>query len=91
MRRAGQVVSKSELLEHVWDSYDSLDLNVVEVYAGYLRRKIDAPFGRAALQTVRVLAYGWPPTAADPGAADQRAADHRARLPGPRPAPGAPS
>ncbi len=41
MRRPGQVVAKSELLEHVWDAYDSLDLNVVEVYAGYLRRKID--------------------------------------------------
>ena len=39
------MVAKSQLLEHVWDTYDSLDLNVVEVYAGYLRRKIDAPFG----------------------------------------------
>jgi DNA-binding response OmpR family regulator len=57
MRRAGQVVAKSELLEHVWDCYDSLDLNVVEVYAGYLRRKIDAPFGRNALQTVRGAGY----------------------------------
>jgi DNA-binding response OmpR family regulator len=57
MRRPGQVVSKSELLEHVWDSYDSLDLNVVEVYAGYLRRKIDVPFGRGALQTVRGAGY----------------------------------
>ena len=65
MRRAGQVVSKAELLEHVWDSYDSLDLNVVEVYAGYLRRKIDAPFGRGALQTVAEPATGWRPTAAD--------------------------
>jgi DNA-binding response OmpR family regulator len=57
MRRPGQVVSKSELLEHVWDSYDSLDLNVVEVYVGYLRRKIDVPFGRGALQTVRGAGY----------------------------------
>ena len=57
MRRAGQVVAKTELLEHVWDSYDSLDLNVVEVYAGYLRRKIDTPFGRGALQTVRGEGY----------------------------------
>jgi DNA-binding response OmpR family regulator len=57
MRRSGQVVSKTELLEHVWDSYDSLDLNVVEVYAGYLRRKIDAPFSRSALQTVRGAGY----------------------------------
>ena len=57
MRRPGQVVAKSELMEHVWDSYDSLDLNVVEVYAGYLRRKIDVPFGRNALQTVRGAGY----------------------------------
>src|SRR5579859_1516387 len=35
MRRAGQVVSKASLLEHVWDAYDAAELNVVEVYAGY--------------------------------------------------------
>jgi DNA-binding response OmpR family regulator len=57
IRRAGQVVSKSQLLEHVWDSYDRVDLNVVEVYAGYLRRKVDTPFGRKALQTVRGAGY----------------------------------
>src|SRR5215475_15946720 len=57
MRRAGQVVSKAELLEHVWDPDAVADLNVVEVYAGYLRRKIDAPFRRNALQTVRGAGY----------------------------------
>jgi DNA-binding response OmpR family regulator len=57
MRRAGQVVPKSELLDHVWESSDTADLNVVEVYAGYLRRKIDAPFGRAALRTLRGAGY----------------------------------
>ena len=57
LRRAGQVVSKATLLEHVWDAYDSTDLNAVEVYAGYLRRKIDVPFGRGALQTVRGAGY----------------------------------
>jgi DNA-binding response OmpR family regulator len=57
LRRAGQVVSKATLLEHVWDSYDETGLNAVEVYAGYLRRKIDVPFGRAALQTVRGAGY----------------------------------
>jgi DNA-binding response OmpR family regulator len=57
IRRAGQVVSKAQLLEHVWDSYDSVDLNVVEVYAGYLRRKVDTPFGRQAIQTVRGAGY----------------------------------
>jgi DNA-binding response OmpR family regulator len=57
LRRAGQVVSKSALLEHVWDAYDSTDPNAVEVYVSYLRRKIDAPFGRRALQTVRGAGY----------------------------------
>ena len=57
MRRAGQVVPKAELLEHVWDPDSVADLNVVEVYAGYLRRKIDAPFGKNALQTVRGAGY----------------------------------
>jgi DNA-binding response OmpR family regulator len=57
IRRAGQVVPKAELLEHVWDAESVADLNVVEVYAGYLRRKIDGPFGRKALQTVRGAGY----------------------------------
>jgi DNA-binding response OmpR family regulator len=57
MRRAGQVVSKSALLEHVWEAYDAVDPNVVEVYASYLRRKIDSPFGRRALLTVRGAGY----------------------------------
>ncbi|MEV4469652.1 response regulator transcription factor [Nonomuraea salmonea] len=56
MRRRDEVVSKSEILEHVWDTFDT-DPNVVEVYVGYLRRKIDAPFGRNALQTVRGAGY----------------------------------
>src|SRR6201984_3407675 len=55
-----QVVAKAELLEHVWDPDAVADLNVVEVYAGYLRRKIDAPFGRTALQTVRGAGYRLP-------------------------------
>ena len=57
IRRPDEVISKSEILEHVWDAYDSTDLNVVEVYVGYLRRKIDAPFGRKTLQTVRGVGY----------------------------------
>ena len=57
MRRAGQVQSKSEILENVWDSaYPGAD-NVVEVYIGYLRRKIDAPFGSKLLETVRGMGY----------------------------------
>ncbi|MDX3109500.1 response regulator transcription factor [Nonomuraea angiospora] len=56
IRRRDEVVSKVEILEHVWDTFDT-DPNVVEVYVGYLRRKIDAPFGRNALQTVRGAGY----------------------------------
>ncbi|HKB29901.1 MAG TPA: response regulator transcription factor [Streptosporangiaceae bacterium] len=57
MRRSGDVVSKTEILEHVWDAADTTDPNAVEVYVGYLRRKIDTPFGRRGLQTVRGVGY----------------------------------
>jgi DNA-binding response OmpR family regulator len=57
MRRADQVVSKTVILEHVWDAADTTDLNAVEVYVGYLRRKIDTPFGRRALETLRGAGY----------------------------------
>lgn len=57
LRRAGQVVSKTELLQGVWDAAADNDLNVVEVYVGYLRRKIDSPFGRKAITTVRGAGY----------------------------------
>ena len=57
MRHPGEVVSKADLLEHVWDfGYDG-DPNVVEVYVGYLRRKIDAPFGRHTIETIRGAGY----------------------------------
>ncbi|MGW4425169.1 response regulator transcription factor [Streptosporangium sp. NPDC004631] len=56
MRRHDEVVSKTEILEHVWDTFDT-DPNVVEVYVGYLRRKIDVPFSRNALRTVRGAGY----------------------------------
>ena len=54
--RAGTVVSKADLLRHVWPD-DETDPNAVEVYVGYLRRKIDAPFGRASIETVRGRGY----------------------------------
>jgi DNA-binding response OmpR family regulator len=57
MRRRDQVVPKHEILEHVWDAHYDGDPNVVEVYVGYLRRKIDTPFGRRALETVRGAGY----------------------------------
>jgi DNA-binding response OmpR family regulator len=57
MRRSGDVCSKHELLDEVWGHDFGGDANVVEVYVGYLRRKVDAPFGRASLQTVRGVGY----------------------------------
>jgi two-component system OmpR family response regulator len=57
MRRAGEVLSRTQLLERVWDfAYDG-DSNVVEVYVRYLREKIDRPFGRRSLETVRGMGY----------------------------------
>jgi DNA-binding response OmpR family regulator len=57
LRHPGEVVGRLELLEHVWEAYGAGEANVVEVYVGYLRRKIDAPFGRKALTTVRGVGY----------------------------------
>jgi DNA-binding response OmpR family regulator len=57
LRRTGQVVSKTQILRHVWDANYDGDTNVVEVYIGYLRRKIDTPFGRQAVETVRGAGY----------------------------------
>ncbi|MBV8983770.1 MAG: response regulator transcription factor [Acidimicrobiia bacterium] len=56
-RRPGTVRSKYELLNAVWGYEFDGDANVVEVYVGYLRRKIDTPFGRQTLQTVRGHGY----------------------------------
>ncbi|MFH1331020.1 MAG: response regulator transcription factor [Actinomycetota bacterium] len=57
MTRPGEVVSKQDLLDRVWGLDSGLDPNVVEVYLGYLRRKIDRPFDRDTLQTVRGVGY----------------------------------
>ncbi|MGD9704165.1 MAG: response regulator transcription factor [Acidimicrobiia bacterium] len=57
MSRAGEVLSKSEILDHVWDYAFDGDPNIVEVYIGYLRKKLDAPFGRSSIQTVRLVGY----------------------------------
>jgi two-component system OmpR family response regulator len=57
LRRAGEVVPKHEVLEHVWDEHYDGDMNVLEVYVGYLRKKIDRPFERNAIETVRGVGY----------------------------------
>ncbi|WP_446215631.1 response regulator transcription factor [Micromonospora sp. IBHARD004] len=57
MRRPGEVLSKGTILDHVWDFAFDGDPNIVEVYVRHLRRKIDEPFGRSAIQTVRLVGY----------------------------------
>jgi DNA-binding response OmpR family regulator len=57
MRRSPDVMPKSELIDVVWGSGFEGDQNVAEVYVGYLRRKIDTPFNRKSLQTLRGIGY----------------------------------
>jgi DNA-binding response OmpR family regulator len=57
MRHPDQVVSKRDVLEHVWDYDFQGDPNIVEVYIRYLRNKVDRPFGRHAIETVRGSGY----------------------------------
>lgn len=57
MRRPGRVLTKPQLLDGVWDPAYEGDVNIVEVYVGYLRRKIDGPFGRKSLETLRGVGY----------------------------------
>jgi two-component system OmpR family response regulator len=57
MRHAGEVVSRTRILEQVWDVNYSGFSNVVDVYVGYLRRKLEQPFGRPLIRTVRGVGY----------------------------------
>ena len=57
MRRPGEVLSRYQLLEHCWDYGYENRSNVVDVYVRYLREKIDRPFGRTSLETVRGAGY----------------------------------
>jgi len=57
MRNAGEVLTRTRLLEHVWDYNFEGSSNVVDVYIRYLRRKIDEPFGTQTLRTVRGAGY----------------------------------
>jgi two-component system, OmpR family, response regulator len=57
MRHKGEVLSRTAILEHVWDfAYDGTS-NVVDVYIRYLREKVDRPFDRAAIETLRGAGY----------------------------------
>lgn len=70
MRHPGQVLSRSQILEHVWDlAFDGVS-NVVDQYVGYLRRKVDRPFGRHDLVTVRGSGYRLAQVVPVPGAPD---------------------
>jgi two-component system OmpR family response regulator len=57
MRHAGEVLSRDQILEHAWDgAYDGIS-NVIDVYVGYLRDKVDRPFGLRTIETVRGFGY----------------------------------
>jgi DNA-binding response OmpR family regulator len=57
LRRSGEVVSKREILDHVWDYDFEGDPNIVEVYVRHLRNKLDRPFHRNAIETLRGAGY----------------------------------
>jgi two-component system, OmpR family, response regulator len=57
LRRRGDVVSKRDILDHVWDVDFEGDPNIVEVYVRRLRNKLDRPFGRSSIETVRGAGY----------------------------------
>jgi two-component system, OmpR family, response regulator len=57
MRHPGEVLGRFELLEHAWDESYEHRSNVIEVYIGYLRDKLDRPFSRHSLETVRGAGY----------------------------------
>lgn len=57
MRNVGDVVSKRQVLENVWDVDFEGDPNIVEVYVRHLRNKVDRPFGRASIETLRGSGY----------------------------------
>jgi DNA-binding response OmpR family regulator len=57
MANRGQAVSKAQLLENVWGTSFAGDPNIVEVYVRHLRRKVDMPFGRDTIETIRGVGY----------------------------------
>jgi two-component system, OmpR family, response regulator len=57
MRHPGEVLGRTRIIEHVWDFAYEGDSNVVDVYVRYLREKIDRPFGRDSIETVRGTGY----------------------------------
>jgi two-component system OmpR family response regulator len=80
LRHKGIVLTKAEILRNVWDVHYDGPENVVEVYVGYLRKKIDSPFGRNSIETLRGVGY----RLMDPGArpADAQIDDESRPTPG---------
>ena len=82
MRRPGDVLSRLQLLEHAWDYAYENRSNVVDVYVRYLREKIDRPFARDSIETVRGVGYRlrreWARSRGEP-ASDSAATDARVR------------
>ena len=57
MRHPDEVLTRTRIIEHVWDFAYEGGSNVVDVYVRYLREKVDRPFGRADIETVRGVGY----------------------------------
>ncbi len=57
LRRPGQTLTREQLLDHAWGIDYQGQSNVVDVYIGYLRQKVDRPFGRSDVETVRGVGY----------------------------------
>jgi len=56
-RHAGQAIARTAVLDHVWDENFEGSTNIVDVYVGYLRRKLERPFGRPLIRTIRGVGY----------------------------------
>jgi DNA-binding response OmpR family regulator len=57
MRSTGKVVTRTQIVEHVWDQHFDSDNNIIDVYISYLRQKIDRSFTPKLLHTVRGVGY----------------------------------
>jgi two-component system, OmpR family, response regulator len=60
-RNAGEAVTRTRLLDHVWDENFTGSTNIVDVYVGYLRRKLEQPFDRPLIRTIRGVGYALEP------------------------------
>jgi two-component system OmpR family response regulator len=65
MQHPGEALTRSRLIEHVWDFAFDGDSNIVDVYVRYLREKIDRPFSRSSIETVRGVGYRLQPERSD--------------------------